>query len=151
MLVRQPCLAFRQSAAAWTESSRGSVRGGGLCISRKVDGDQETIRAVVGKLVTVPFEGFVLALPHAEAVVGLGAPVFQVVPDHFLVGIIALDLVHTDLIFAIAHLGMRHTRFGVYSPGERNGLHGLFLPGNCRIELGENLTESGLLLLADGG
>jgi hypothetical protein len=37
------------------------------------------------------FDGFMLALPHAEAIVGLRAPVFQVVYNNFVTGVIPLD------------------------------------------------------------
>src|SRR4029077_18984852 len=113
ILARQPCFPEEQSAAAWTDSSEGLVRGGGLCISRKVDGDQEPIRPVVRKLVTVPFEGFVLALPHAEAVVGLRPPVLQVVHAYFVVVIIAADALERDFAFAVSHLGVDPSGFCV--------------------------------------
>src|SRR5260370_13234090 len=112
-------LCWKAKRGCRIDSNRGSVRGGGLYISRKMDGDQEAIRPVVGKLVAVPLKGFMLVLPHAEAVVGLGAPVFQVVHDDFLVGIIALDLLQSAFALAIAHLVIPDTPFRVYVPAKR--------------------------------
>lgn len=43
-----------------------------------MNGDYEAIRAVVRKPVAVAFEGFMFVLPHAEAIVGLRIPIFQV-------------------------------------------------------------------------
>src|ERR1700693_1608164 len=88
----------------------------GFCHSRKVDGNQETVRAVIGKLVAVGLESFVFALPHAEAVVGLGAPVFQIINDNFVVGTITLDALQDDFALAIAHLGVGNTVLGVNVP-----------------------------------
>src|SRR5260370_2121020 len=105
-----------QSAAIGPDSNQGSVRRGGLYISRKVDGDQEAIRPVVGKFVAIPFEGFVLALPHTKAVVGFRAPAFQVVRDNFVVGIISVDALKRDLALAVVHLGVGHTGFRIHAP-----------------------------------
>src|ERR1700693_1631660 len=85
----------------------------GFCHSRKVDGNQETVRAVIGKLVAVALESFVFALPHAEAVVGLGAPVFQIVHDNFLTGAITADTLQDHLTLAVVHLGLGHAGLGV--------------------------------------
>ncbi len=53
-------------------------------------GDQEAIRPLIRELVAISLEGFMLGLPHAEAIVGLRSPIFQVVHDNFVAGIIAL-------------------------------------------------------------
>src|SRR5215467_6535085 len=55
-------------------------------LTREVNGDQETVRAVVRELVTLSFKLFVLALPHPEAVVGLSGPILQVVDHNFVAG-----------------------------------------------------------------
>src|ERR1700722_20511236 len=102
-----------------------------------MDSDQESVGAVVGKLVAVAFESFMLALPHAEAFVGLGTPIFQVVNDNFVARMVTTDTLQKDLAVAIVHFGMSHASLGVHVPGECGGLHSLFLPGN-RVELGEN-------------
>ena len=43
-----------------------------------MNGDYEAILAVVRNLVAVAFEGFMFVLPHAEAIVGVRIPIFQV-------------------------------------------------------------------------
>src|SRR5204863_5028290 len=63
-----------------------------------------SIRSVVRKLMAVPFEGFVLALPHAEAVVGLRAPIFQVAYDNFVGWAVTLHAFKDDFTFAVVHL-----------------------------------------------
>src|SRR6266403_1631511 len=131
--------------------ARGLIRRGGLGIPRKVYGDQEAIRPIIRELVAVSFEGFMLVLPHAEAVVGLRRPVLQVVHHNFVAGIIALHALKDYFALAVVHLGVSYAGLGVHVPGKCGSIPGLFLPGNRRIDLGENVTESGLLLLADGG
>src|SRR5258708_16139562 len=71
--------------------------------------------------------------------------------DNFVVGIIALDFLQDDFTLAIAHLGMSHAGLAVHVPRKRSVAHCFFLKGNRRIELGENVSKSGLLLLADAG
>ena len=65
--------------------------GSDLRIAREMDGDQKSIRPIIRKLVAVALERFVLALPHPEPIVGLCAPVFQVLHHDFPSGTIALD------------------------------------------------------------
>jgi hypothetical protein len=81
-----------------------------------VDGDQETVCAVIGKLVAVALESFVLALPHAEAIVGLCAPVLQVVHNNFVTGVIALDALKKNLTLAAVHLRVGYASLGVDIP-----------------------------------
>src|SRR6266436_5517476 len=116
-----------------------------------MNGDQEAIRSIIGELVAVSFEGFMLVLPHAEAVVGLRRPVLQVVHNNFVVGIIALHALKDYFALAIVHLGVSYAGLGVYVPRKCGSIHCLFLPGNRRIDMGENATESGPLILADAG
>ena len=96
--------------------SRALIRRGGFCHTRKVNGDQKPVRAVIGKLVAVALKSFVFALPHSEAVVGLGAPVFQVVNDNFMAGVITADTLQDDLTLAVVHLGLGRARLGVNIP-----------------------------------
>ena len=70
-----------------------------------MDGDQETVRAVVGELVAVALESFVLTFPHAEAIVRLSAPVFQVLNENFVAGVITADALQHDLTLAVIHRG----------------------------------------------
>ena len=69
--------------------------------------NQETVRAVIGKLVTAALESFVFALPHAKVIVGLSAPIFQVMNDNLAFGTITFyalqdDFTLTSLILAWA-------------------------------------------------
>jgi hypothetical protein len=78
-----------------------------LCHPRIMNRNQETVRAVIGKLVTAALESFVFALPHAKAIVGLSAPIFQVMNDNLAFGTITFyalqdDFTLTSLILAWA-------------------------------------------------
>src|SRR5580692_6427019 len=91
-----------------------------------------------------------LALPHAETIVGLCAPVFQVAHDNFVTGIIALHAFEKNFTLAAVHLRMSYASLGVDIPRECGGSRSLLLPGN-RIELAEDVTQCDLLFFADAG
>lgn len=81
-----------------------------------MDSYQETVRAVISELVAISFKGFALALPHAKAIVGLRAPICQVVHNNFFTRIIATDTLENNLTLTVVHLRVSYTTIGVDIP-----------------------------------
>jgi len=80
------------------------------------------------KVVPVSFKGFVLVLPHAEAVVGLRQPVFEIVYNDFVRRIISRDALENDLAFSIVQLGVSLASFRIHLPQESLGIYVGVLP-----------------------
>src|SRR5260370_34341238 len=109
-----------------------------------MNGDQEAVGPVVRKVVTVAFKGFVLVPPHAEAVVGLRQPVFEVVHDDFVRRIISRDALENDLALAVVHLCVSLATLGVLLPCKTGGVHIDVLPFDG-IESPKNVPYSAIL------
>src|SRR6266581_962238 len=127
-----------------------SVGRGRLRLTGEMDGDQEAVGSVIGKVVALAVKGFVLALPHAEAIIRLSLPVFQIVNDDLVVRVIALHFLQNDLALSVVHLGVSDAGLAVDHPGKTLRVHVEFLPFEG-IELADDVVESGLLFGGNAG
>src|SRR6266404_1359608 len=107
--------------------------------------NQEAVRAIVREIVAVAFKSLVLALPHAKSVVGLRQPVFQIVHNNFVGGIVTLHSLQDNLALSIIHLGVSFAGLRVYLPQESLRIYVGMLPFDGRIELAEDVVEGGPL------
>ena len=105
---------------------------------------EEPVRARVLEFLVVALVRFMLGLPHAETVIALGVPVFQVLHDDFFLRAITLDTLENHLSFAIIPLCSGDTGVGIDVPRERRRVGFNPLPFEW-IELRNDIVQSSFL------
>src|SRR5215831_11426997 len=103
-------------------------RSGGFRLAREMDRNQKAICSFVGEFVAFPVVLFVLALPHAEAVVRLRRPVFQILHDDLAARIIPFGFFQNHFSLSVIHLGFGYAGLLVYFPSEALRVDIEFLP-----------------------